>query len=878
MYQYPAGHGTRSLAAIFVFFSALAPLPARAVDCTAPTDATLTTQAEVDAFAASLAPAGCDSLRRTLTIEGADVSDLSSLTVGAIRSIRGNLVVRDTALTDLSGLESIASLTGTLQLRNNDALLNIDALSSLTAVGNDVQVRDHALLGDISGLDNLNGSVRDLRIDNNDALNSIAGLSGIATVRRDLTLRGNDALASVSGLNGITTVARRFEISNAPLLASVTGLAALAGIGDRLEINNSLLTDIDFLSAVPVIPGRLRIINNDELRDLAGLSALTDAGADLVLSNNAKLADISALVGLTGVGRDLVVNNNDALTNLTGLDNIADVGRHLQVSNNALLTSIAALSGVRAGAGNVRVISNPVLASIEALSAVDAVSGFLQVANNTALDSLTGLDNIATVNGYVAIANLPALTDVAPLASLTTVGGYFQLRNVDTVANVNGLAALISVTGNLQIDRSRSLVNCAALIPLLDNVDDALAGPGPGADGIPDVGGDITIERNAGASCDSINAILNSVADFDPPSITLLGDNPASVEAGATYSDAGATALDDVDGPVPAIAILDTVDTGAVGTYLVRYRATDAAGNSATRDRTVDVVLPPVKSLSLTPDRFDFGGVALGESATSGDFTLTNDGTAVVSVSSFTNPSTPFTRDDTPGVGDACPTPPFPLAAGSSCTITYGFRPTTRGEATQGLAIVSDADASPNRLNLSGKGLFRSFAGALPGGGSGLISFSSADGDCEFDGDPLFLSASAVVPAPPASLNLVDGVVNFTIAACAPGATVDVVIDYGADLPADAGLWKAGTPWRVVGAARVTGSSIAFSLTDGGPFDDDGEINGRIVDPSGAATSTDSSRAVHPVPSLPPWALLALALLLSGIAASKTTQTTGRSG
>ena len=49
---------------------------------------------------------------------------------------------------------------------------------------------------------------------------------------------------------------------------------------------------------------------------------------------------------------------------------------------------------------------------------------------------------------------------------------------------------------------------CYALAPLLDDVDDALPGPGPGAAGIPDVGGAVTISNNL-PGCNSIAQILS---------------------------------------------------------------------------------------------------------------------------------------------------------------------------------------------------------------------------------------------------------------------------------------------------------------------------------------------------------------------------------
>lgn len=71
----------------------------------------------------------------------------------------------------------------------------------------------------------------------------------------------------------------------------------------------------------------------------------------------------------------------------------------------------------------------------------------------------------------------------------------------------------------------------------------------------------------------------------DPPVITLQGANPQNIELGDGYTELGATTD---DGSTVMIDASDFVD--AVGTYTIRYNATDSAGNMATEVlRTVNV-------------------------------------------------------------------------------------------------------------------------------------------------------------------------------------------------------------------------------------------------------------------------------------------------
>ncbi|KGE04606.1 ubiquitin family protein [Pseudohaliea rubra] len=155
----------------------------------------------------------------------------------------------------------------------------------------------------------------------------------------------------------------------------------------------------------------------------------------------------------------------------------------------------------------------------------------------------------------------------------------------------------------------------------------------------------------------------------------------------------------------------------------------------------------------------------------------------------------------------------------------------------------------------------RTFTGQLPGGKDGTISFTTEDAGCTFQEAPVFSAAAD----PPEGIPFPYGVVAFTAANCTAGAAITVTLDVGEPLPAGATAWKTD-PWARIGGVTVSGSTIRYTVTDGGPLDADGSANGSIVDPVGIGLGGVN------VPALPAigLALLAGLLTLLGLRSAKT--------
>jgi len=98
---------------------------------------------------------------------------------------------------------------------------------------------------------------------------------------------------------------------------------------------------------------------------------------------------------------------------------------------------------------------------------------------------------------------------------------------------------------------------------------------------------------------DVFDLLVQVVADNVPPEIVLMGSATITVRLGNFYTDAGASATDNIDGDISDRIVVDNpVNTSRAGTYTITYSVEDIAGNSAvvTRAVTVEAATPVQRS------------------------------------------------------------------------------------------------------------------------------------------------------------------------------------------------------------------------------------------------------------------------------------------
>ncbi|HHX17226.1 MAG TPA: DUF5011 domain-containing protein, partial [Mollicutes bacterium] len=165
-----------------------------------------------------------------------------------------------------------------------------------------------------------------------------------------------------------------------------------------------------------------------------------------------------------------------------------------------------------------------------------------------------------------------------------TSSNVFNLDNEKPVIKINGDSDVTINVGSIYSDEGATAT---------DNIDATVTVTTTGSVN-PNIVGTYTITYNAtdssGNTATPVTRTVN-VIDVKAPVITILGDNPVTIEVKSAYSDAGATAVDDVEGDVTSkITTTSTVNTNDLGTYTVTYTVEDNSGNQSTATRIVKVV------------------------------------------------------------------------------------------------------------------------------------------------------------------------------------------------------------------------------------------------------------------------------------------------
>lgn len=231
-------------------------------------------------------------------------------TAGSNNIVLENLTIENNPqLSDLTGLEGISEISGTLWIRDNVNLMNFNGFQNV--IVNSLNLKNNPALITMQGF-LAAGTTVTFIIENNASLIDLTGFE--VAFRIDGAIENNASLVHVDALQNV-------DIANLSLIRDNPSLISLAGLTGPMFENAGFV-----------------IQNNDALQTLNGIEGLELSSANIIIEDNELLEDISALayVDINEVGFYRIQNNPNLSTcNILSLCNLISNPNTI-VQNNAV--------------------------------------------------------------------------------------------------------------------------------------------------------------------------------------------------------------------------------------------------------------------------------------------------------------------------------------------------------------------------------------------------------------------------------------------------------------------------------------------------------------------------------------------------------------
>ncbi len=388
-----------------------------------------------------------------------------------------------------------------------------------------------------------------------------------------------------------------FSADGAPMVGSVAG-------GFTLNTDNNAATNyqIQFTSG--------SIASESLKTEVVPLYLQPTAGQTAALQDyyTTKPAEYQTYLDAAAAGTQpfaYIKTNGTAIQILDGAQYTLSGGaveKDMIVPGNYPLGSYTVSGVIQDLAGNTTTVTYALITAGDRTPPVLTIAGFMDGTNSMASQDggyVLATKNVAAVNHEVQFSigsnSTKALKDEVGLylnkagLDVANLTDYYTKRIPDgsDAASLAYRAYLISALDGvtkpfayITTDASNNLVlHDAAQYDLAGNKTIGMVIPDNYPPGTYVVSG---TAKDAAGNETSITLKLIVLGDRMAPVITMLGMSPITIAAGSVYADAGATALDDVDGTVTSkIEASNTVDTTKIGSYSVTYNVSDVAGNAA---------------------------------------------------------------------------------------------------------------------------------------------------------------------------------------------------------------------------------------------------------------------------------------------------------
>ena len=436
-------------------------------------DVTLSTQADVDQFLIDYPT--CAVIGGILTIDDNGTDPITNL--GGLQNIETvyGLAIKNTTLSDFSGLATLETISGDLEI-DNTTLNDLSFLNDFTTIGGGIKILNNTMLSDmegLSGIEEINGPIE---IINNDALVTLSGLENVVTTSiTNLIIENNDNL-SLCNMDSICIYLANG--GDATVSGNDSGCNNIVEVEDSCNTPECPPGDVEFTTQAELdyfllqypdctqITGNMHIggaEGNYDISNLLPLQNITSIEGNLIIDYT-NITNFEGLNNLTEIGGHFGVGHN-AIVNYEGLENLVTIGNYFEAYENPELQNFQGLESLTTIFGGVQILLNPELQNFEGMNNLaevgisPVVSGFADdvgIIQNASLESFAGWENLSTLYASLTIQSNENLSNIGALNGLTEIGHpdeviEVRIQELPSLASIQGFENLTAIYGTLRI-------------------------------------------------------------------------------------------------------------------------------------------------------------------------------------------------------------------------------------------------------------------------------------------------------------------------------------------------------------------------------------------------------------------------------------------
>ena len=410
--------------------------------------------------------------------------DFKTFQQDAYTSIKGDLRVYDSSLTDLSELKSLRMISGNLyigiydsEIRGNKYLTSLKGLENLIEISGEITIIKNDLLQNINALKGIK-SIVELNISYNPILKTLDGLNNITgKIPKGLQLYQNKRLQDISQLSGITLVGHHLVVSSNLSLQNLEGLHHVTAVEKGyLDVrSNTYLRNLSGLRSINTVDEEVQITGNPRLINLKGLEKLTTIGKDLNIAENETLENLKGLKSLVSIGEDFEIKKNNGLKSIDGINKLS-IKDMLSIEKNPLLSTIGGFNQLNDSLRILYIAQNKGLKTIKGFNNIAYINSIKFSENH--LESIIGFNNLKTVSGitidYKYVKTLNAFKKLSKVQyfrvegenvditdafkNLRIIEKKFSIYNEDSMRNFKGINSVVEI-GSIVIEGNKNLIS-----------------------------------------------------------------------------------------------------------------------------------------------------------------------------------------------------------------------------------------------------------------------------------------------------------------------------------------------------------------------------------------------------------------------------------